>query len=195
MKNKIFAIVLCVVLLFFTACTFKVESNSSSKKDYTSYNCDVNKDYRQLTTININKEDDEFVKVAGDVFKHDEDPLTMYDVDDNRVAYVGDSSISQEKDSHGIYVNDKWIVDMTTYILGEIYEIYDKDENIIASVKFNMSNTQGVMYDAQDNIIAEYTSNFLEKDFKIAIYEQCKIKHEVVLMIFCSYYSGYANYM
>ena len=156
---------------------------------YTEYKCDV-KNLRFVTTIEIEKENDEFAKVKGEI-RIATDPLTMYDLNDNKIAYAGDSYRFVAQDSHAIYVDEVLTCDMVGLIdwWGESYDIYDKYEKKIAEATFNDFNTSGKIYDMDGNKIAEYSSNYFFNDFNVKIYEECELDEITVLMIFCSYYS------
>lgn len=157
----------------------------------TMYQCDV-KSYRRATTINIDKEGDDFATVSGDFFKFMIDPLTMYNMSGNKTAYAGDAYHFFAQDSHSIYVNDTLSVEMVGLVrfYGEAYDIYDKDENKIASVTFNGVNTNGEMHDADGKLIADFNSKLFLNDFTVRITEDCTMDEKTVLMIFCSYYSN-----
>lgn len=169
---------------------------SCTKKDIgacTEYKCDV-KNFKLSTTIDILKENENFAKVKGNILKIVTDPLTMYDMNERKIAYAGDAYHFIAQDSHSIYVNDENPVEMVGLfkIFGEAYDIYDVNQNKIAKVTFNLFNTKGKMYDTQGNLIADYNSFFLFKDFNVRISEKCDLDEKAVLMIFCSYYSDQA---
>lgn len=171
--------------------------SSFIKKDMgacTKYKCDV-KNFRLSTTINISKEGKKFVQVKGNILKFITDPLTMYDLNERKIAYAGDTYHFVAQDSHSIYVNDEAPIEMVGRfkIFGEAYDIYDENQNKIAKVTFNVFNTKGRMYDREGNLIADYSSFFLFKDFNVRISEKCNLNEKDVLMIFCSYYSDQAT--
>lgn len=163
------------------------------KKDIgpcTEYECDV-KNFRVSTTIEIDKENEAFAKVSGNIFKFLTDPLTMYDLNGNKTAYADDSYHLIAQDAHSIYVDGVMSVEMVglVKIFGEAYDIYNKDGEKIAKVTFNQFNTNGKMYDVNGNLIADFNSKLFMKDFCIRITEDCNLDEKTVLMIFCSYYS------
>lgn len=184
----IFGGVLLVTLII--AIITVLNANNEFEGTYTEYNCDV-KNFKMATTINIEKEDKEFVKVKGNVWTFVTDPLTMYDKDDKKVAHAGDAYHFVAQDSHTIYVGNNFTCEMVGLVdlWGESYEIYDQEQNKIAKVTFNGTNTSGQMYDMEDNLIADYSSNFFFNDFKVRISEKCELDEKTVLLIFCSYYS------
>lgn len=166
-----------------------------SKKsiEATEYQCDV-KNLRLSTTIEIDKENEDFASIKGNIFAIFADPLTMYDLKGNKVGYAGDAYHFITQDSHSIYVNDEISVEMVGRfkIFGESYDIYNKDEEKIANVKFNFFNTNGEMYDVDGNLIADYNSKLFFKDFDVRITDKCSLDEKTVLMIFCSYYSDHS---
>lgn len=166
---------------------------SGTKRDIgecTEYKCDV-KNLRLATTIEIDKEGEEFVKVRGNIFTFVVDPLTMYDLEDNKTAYAGDAYHFFAQDSHSIYVNDAMSVEMVgkVNLIGESYDIYNQAEKKVASVSFNFFNTNGEMFDTNGNLIADFNSKLLFNDFDVRIKPECELDEKTVLMIFCSYYS------
>lgn len=166
---------------------------TGNKKDIgtcTEYQCDV-KNLRLSTTIEIDKENEDFVSVKGNIFNLLTDPLTMYDLEDNKIGYAGDSYHFIAQDSHSIYINDEISVEMvgSFKIFGESYNIYNKGEEKIANVTFNPFNTNGKMYDVDGNLMADFNSKLFMNDFEVRITDKCNLDEKTVLMIFCSYYS------
>lgn len=156
----------------------------------TEYKCDV-KNLRLATTIEIDKEGEDFATVSGNIFTFVVDPLTMYDLGGNKTAYAGDAYHFLAQDSHSIYVDNTLTVEMVGLVkfFGEAYDIYDKDENKIATVTFNMTNTNGEMHDADGKLIADFNSKPFLNDFTVRITDECNLDENTVLMLFCSYYS------
>lgn len=180
-------IIICFVIVsLFTG-------NQKDIGECTNYVCDV-KNFQLATTIEISKEGDKFAKVKGDIFKFVTDPLTMYDMNDSKIAYAGDSYHLIAQDSHSIYVDDEVTIEMVGLVdlFGETYDIYNKEGEKIAKAKFNAVNTYGEIYDMDDNLIADYTSNIIFKDFDVRIVNSSILDERSVLMIFCSYYSDQA---
>lgn len=89
MKMKVIRIIVVAICLLVGA----VVVLSGEKKDIgpcTEYECDV-KNLRLSTTIEIDKENEDFAKVKGNILKFVTDPLTMYDLNENKTAYADDS--------------------------------------------------------------------------------------------------------
>ncbi len=183
-------IVVCVIAVIIVVGMILSPSTKEFKPSHTVYDCDV-KSLHLNTDIEIKKDGEDFVTVSGDVFRIVEDPLTMYDSDGNKTAYAGDAYHFIAQDSHTIYVDGEFTVELVGLVdfWGQSYEIYDQDENKIGEATFNASNTAGNMYDTEGKLIADYTSEFLFNDFKVRISEECELDEKTVLMIFCSYYS------
>lgn len=186
-KLYIFYAVAIVIALIIGICSMRDNKIST---DFTEYNCDV-KNLNMATTIDINKGNEKIGKVKGNILKFIEDPLTMYDSDGNKLAYAGDAYHFIAQDSHSVYVNNEFCIEMVgkVDILGETYDIYNMAKEKIAHTEFNAPNTYGTIFDKDENLIAEYTSNFFYNDFTIRISNKCDIDHNAILMMFCSYYS------
>ena len=178
--------VIVVVVVFTTG-------NSESKGENTEYYCDV-KNLRLSTVIEIEKDNEDYALVKGNVSKILTDPLTMYDLEDNKIGYASDSYHFLAQDSHAIYIDNQLKMEMVGLVdfIGESYDIYDSNEEKIANVKFNMTNTVGQMHDTNGELIADYTSRMFINDFKVRIYESCELDQNAILMMFCSYYSDQA---
>ena len=188
--RKFIVLAVAITIAVVTVVAFILSGNSEAKGPHTEYQCDV-KSISLSTKIDIDKEGENFVKVRGNLFRFITDPLTMYDLEDNKIAYAGDAYHFIAQDSHTINVGDTVTVEMVGLVdfFGESYEIYNADEEQVAEVSFNMINTKGEMYDIEGNIIADFYSKLFFNDFTVRIYDDCKKKKKTVLMIFCSYYS------
>lgn len=188
--RKFIVLAVAITIAVVTVVAFILSGNSEAKGPHTEYQCDV-KSISLSTKIDIDKEGENFVKVRGNLFRFITDPLTMYDLEDNKIAYAGDAYHFIAQDSHTINVGDTVTVEMVGLVdfFGESYEIYNADEEQVAEVSFNMINTKGEMYDIEGNIIADFYSKLFFNDFTVRIYDDCELDEKTVLMIFCSYYS------
>ena len=156
----------------------------------TEYECDVKT--RVYTTISITKEGEYFGMVQGErVHKTFIDPLTMYDEIGNKIAYADDTYHLIAQNSHSIFVSNELTVEMVGLIdrYGESYDIYNADGQKIAYGKFNRFNTRGQIHDSSGNLIADSTSKYLSRDYKVRITDKCQLDEKTVHMIFASYYS------
>jgi uncharacterized protein YxjI len=88
-------------------------------------------------------------------------------------------------------VDDTMTAEMVGLVnfFGNSYDIYDESGEKIASVTFDLFNTNGEMYDTSGNLIADYNSKLFFRDFDVRITSKCNLDEKTVLMIFCSYYS------
>jgi hypothetical protein len=186
-------IIISAVLAIVLIIGFSSMRNNKIDDAYTEYKCDV-KNLNMATTIEISKGSEKFAKVSGNILTFATDPLTMYDFDGNKMAYAGDAYHFVAQDSHSVYVDGEYTIEMVGKVdmFGETYDIYNIDKEMIANAEFNDPNTYGTIYDSEGTLIAEYTSNYIYNDFTVRISDKCNIDHKSVLMIFCSYYSDQA---
>lgn len=189
-KENLRRIIVAIVVVAVLIIGFIFLRVKEFEEPHTEYKCDV-KNLSLSTKIEISKENETFVKVSGNILRFVTDPLTMYDLSENKIAYADDSYHLVAQDSHVIYVNNQINIEMVGLVdvFGETYEIYNANQEKIAYVTFNMFNTRGEMYDSEDNLIADYNSNLLFNDFNVRISKECKLDEKAILMIFCSYYS------
>ena len=189
MKKKVIRGMTCVGICLLVG-AFVLSGHKKDIGNCTEYKCDV-KNLRLSTTIEIDKENEDFAKVSGNIFKFLTDPLTMYDLNGNKTAYADDTYHLIAQDSHAIYVNGIMSAEMVGLVkfFGESYDIYNKNGEKIANITFNQLNTNGEMYDNAVNLIADFNSKLFLKDFNVRITEICDLDEKTVLMIFCSYYS------
>lgn len=180
--------VLAVILFILLGGIFTSKKNNIGP--CTEYQCDV-KNLRLSTTIEIDKEDEYFAKVKGNILRFVTEPLTMYDAEEQKMAYAGDAYHFIAQDAHSIYLDDELSIEMVGLVdfIGDSYDIYNGDSEKIANVTFNLFNTKGEMYDVNGTLIADFHSKVLFKDFDVRISEDCTMDEKTVLMIFCSYYS------
>lgn len=142
------------------------------------------------TNISVSKDGKEYSKIDGNIFRIIEDPLTMKK-DEQKVAYAGDAYHFVNQDSHTIYLNDEFAVEMAGEfsVLGNSYTLYNSEGVKIGRAHFNFLDTVGYVYDAQDNVIAKYTSILFFKDYKVFIADNDVLSDDAILMIVASYVS------
>ena len=188
--RNILGIAIIAILVIVVVSVFLLTGNKKDIGPCTDYQCDV-KNLRLSTTIEIDKENEDFATIKGNAFAHFRDPLTMYDFEGNKLGYAGDAYRFITQDAHSIYVNDEFSVEMVGLfkIFGESYDIYNKDGKKIANVVFNSFNTHGEMHDTSGNLMADFTSKLFRNDFEVRITEKCDLDEKTILMIFSSYYS------
>lgn len=191
-KNRfvvIFAVVLVLaVVVFVLGALFGGPKNIED--GYTKYNCDV-KNLRFNTEIEIKNNGTKVGTVTGNILAIVTDPLTLKDASGNKVAYAGDEYHFLAQDTHSIYLDDGLAVEMVgkVNLFGDTYDIYDSNQNKIATVSFNILDTAGEMYDENKNLIATYSAWPFMNDYTVKISDNCKIDDNAALMIFASYYS------
>lgn len=192
-RRNIVGIVIATVVVLSIVALFIFSGNKKEIGECTEYKCDV-KNLRLATTIEIDKEGESFVEVRGNIFTFVTDPLTMYNLNGDKIAYAGDAYHFIAQDSHSIYVNGEISVEMVGKVnfLGETYDIHNQDGEKIATVSFDYFNTNGEMHDTDGKLIADFNSKLLFNDFDVRITPDCKLDEKTVLMVFCSYYSDQA---
>lgn len=81
------------------------------------------KDYKSFNKNWYKKNNEDFAFVKGNLFKFVTDPLTLYDENDNEVAYAGDDYHFISQDSHSITVNGILTAEMVGFVdfFGESY--------------------------------------------------------------------------
>ena len=188
--RKFVVLAVAITIAVATVVAFILSGNLEAKGPHTEYRCNV-KTISLSTKIDIEKEGENFVNVRGNLFTFMTDPLTMYDLEDNKIANAGDAYNFIAQDSHTISVEDTVTAEMVGLvdIFGEKYDIYNAEGEQIAEILFNMHNTKGEMCDMEGNVIADFYSKLYFNDFTVRIYDDCKLDEKTVLMIFCSYYS------
>lgn len=187
-KNSVMVVLLVIVCII----AFILSGNRKFEGPHIEYQCDVK--ISLSTKINIDKENEEFVKVSGNILKFITDPLTMYDLQEQEIAYAGDEYHLIAQDSHTIFVNGQCTAEMVGLVdlFGESYDIYNPSGEKVAELSINFLNTSGAMYNTEGKVIADFRSKLFFNDFKVRISEECELDDKTVLMIFCSYYSDKA---
>jgi len=189
-KKMIIHLILIIVILMGPIIWGNIAGDRKFDAPYVEYDCDV-KNLRLATTIDIKKDGEYFAEVKGNIFTFITDPLAMYNEENKQLAYAGDAYHFIAQDSHTIYVNREFSVEMVGLfdLFGETYDIYDFDQEKIAKVECNVWNTEGQMYDEEGTLLADFSSGYFFNDFKVRISEKCELDEITVLMIFSSYYS------
>lgn len=161
----------------------------------TVYECDI-PIVTLSTKIDITVDDEAYCTVSGNIFRFVEDPLTMWDAEQNELAHAGDDYHFIAQDSHAITVNGTVTAEMVGLVelIGEKYDIYNPEGEKIAYAKFNGWDILGEIFDTEGNLIADYKCNLFREDFEVRISNDCKLDHKTVLMIICSYYSDKEAY-
>lgn len=198
MKRILLFLIAILTILNLSACGSSdvVENNENVNiendvKTERIYKCDyksANINTKITTTINGEK-----IIISGNVFKLFTDPLTAKDSKGNILGYAGDVYGFISQDDHGIYINKEFDINMcgNVDLFGESYELKNQNEETVATVEFNMSNTGGSIVDVNGKLIAEYSSSFLMNDYTVTIYDNTVCSDMSILMIVASYVSDY----
>lgn len=128
--------------------------------------------------------------IKGNYLKLVEDPLRMYDENDNIVATAGDDFHLVSQDAHLITCGDEEIemVGKISFFGEQSYDLFVDGEKV-AHAKFNRFNTHGRIKDMNGNVMAEYTSPIVFNDYKESLTSYNTFSDEATHMIFASYYS------
>lgn len=185
--SLLFILLLTINLLACTS-TRTIETNKETGRvyecDYKTLNMNT-----KITTI-LNGEE---ICISGNIFRLFTDPLTVKDSSGNVLGYAGDVYGFISQDDHGIYVDGIFDVNMcgNVDLFGESYELKNSNGNTVATIEFNMSNTNGSITDIKGNLIATYSSHFMMNDYTVTIYDNEICSDMSILMIIASYVSDY----
>lgn len=184
--KRLIAFLVAMFLVWAAFMIFRRDDIETSRQ----YKCDV-KNFRLSTDIVVEQEGKKVAQVTGNIFRVVEDPLTMKDAKGNKIGYAGDDYHLIAQDSHVIIVSGVVTAELVGKwdLFGETYYIYDSEGQRIATAMFNWTNTYGKIVDTDGELLAEYESFVLFKDFDVRIAEDCPIDDCTVIMIFSSYYS------
>ena len=162
----------------------KADTSRIYQCDYKTLNLNT-----KITTI-FNGEE---ISITGDIFRILTDPLTVKDSNGNILGYAGDVYGIISQDDHGIYIEEKFDINMcgNVDLFGESYRLKDSNGNIVATAEFNMSSTKGSIKDINGNMIATYSSSYFMNDYTVVIYDNTICSDLSILMIVASYVSDY----
>ena len=182
-----------ILIAMLSICILTSAFNKSNLQNATTYSCDYHTLNIFKTVIDINKGDKNYATIEGKIAKIVTDPLTMKDKEGNTIGKAGDEYHLVSQDSHSISLKEGAYIEMTGNfkLLGEEYTIYDSEENLIGKASFNLFGTNGVLTDKDGNIIAEYNSGWLRKDYDVTIKNEAKIDSDAILLVFASYASDF----
>lgn len=190
MKKIISLLIAILMVINLSACgstvdaTIKTETGRIYKCDYKSLNINT----KIATTL-----DGEEIIIAGNIFTFLTDPLTVKDLKGNVLGYAGDAYGFISQDDHGIYIGEKFDINMcgNVDLFGESYKLKDSEGNIVATAEFNMLNTSGSIRDTEGNLVATYSSALFMNDYTVTIYNNDICSDMSILMIVASYVSDY----
>lgn len=169
MKKILSLLITFCIIISLSACESAITAVSS--KDGHIYSCDyktLNINTKITTTLN-----GEEINISGNVFTLLTDPLTVRDSKGNVIGYAGDVYGFISQDDHGIYIGDKFDINMcgNVDLFGESYRLKNSDGITVATAEFNMTNTHGIIKDLNNNLIAEYSSSYFMNDYTVTIYD------------------------
>lgn len=182
---KVFWAIIFILLIVFFVITGIPKDIGADRQ----YKCDV-KSLNINTKIVINDDKGNTLTAKGNIIRLIEDPLTLYNNQNQKIFYADDTYHLIKQDAHCIIgENDEKLELVGDFnIFGDSYVIY-RDGIEIAKAKFNALNTRGKLCDNDGNIIADYTSRFLFNDYIVQTKKNSSLSEEAILMIFASYYS------
>lgn len=187
-KTKRICAALVFVLLLLPGCSSVEEDNKIPDR---VYNCDYHSlsFHTEITTVYEGSE----ISISGNLLTFIADPLTAKGEYGNVIGYAGDTYGFVEQDSHGIYVDDEFDVNMCGKVdlFGNTYALEDADGNVVANLSFNAFGTYGSITDANGNVIAEYSSLPMINDYTVSVYENGVCSDLSILMIMASYVSDF----
>ena len=185
----------CIVVVIIVICGIAsgiTRSKDLASDDYRTYECDYKSTSITQTRIETVIDGKDIIIKGSSIAKLKiTDPLGMYDADDNEIAYAGDTYGFIAQDTHGIYVNGKFEINMegNVSLLGNVYTLKDKDGNALATIDCNSFDTKGYVTDNDGNIIASYESLYAVNDYTVKICDNDICSDEAMLLIIASYVS------
>ena len=182
-----------ILIAMLSICILTSAFNKSNLQNATTYSCDYHTLNIFKTVIDINKGDKNYATIEGKIAKIVTDPLTMKDKEGNTIGKAGDEYHLVSQDSHSISLKEGAYIEMTGNfkLLGEEYTIYSKEKKYIGKASFNIFGTNGVLTDKDGNIIAEYNSGWLRKDYDVTIKNEAELDSDAILLVFASYASDF----
>jgi hypothetical protein len=191
MKKILSLLIILCMIVSLVACGSAPISNVPVNSNGRVYKCDYK-------TLNINTKittalDGEEISIVGNIFTVIIDPLTAKDSKGRVLGYAGDSYGFISQDDHGIYIDNKFDINMCGNIdmFGESYKLKDSNGVVVAAAEFNMYNTGGTIKDLDNNLIAKYSSSYFMNDYTVTIYDNNICSDLAILMIVASYVSDY----
>ena len=185
-------VVMAVILIFNDS--MGCGSGSSGKSTGANgrkYECDYH-------TISLNTEistqiDGVEVTISGNLFKFITDPLKMTDPSGNVLATADDSYNIISQDDHSIVVDGEFEVCIAgnVDIIGESYDLYDRNGNKVGYADFSAFGYSGGIYDVNGNVAAEYSRAFAMNDYTVTVYDNDICSDKAMLMLVASYVSDY----
>ena len=165
---KLWLIIILIVLVINLAIegiTLVIKAGYNVENPVATYNCDVKWFFRFKTTIDVDGPSASGT-VSGDfayiLFKKIHDHLEFHDREGNLIGRASDQYHFITQDDHSIVDSEGNVMAVMRgqfQLLGERYEIYDKEGNYIGYLKVGPTSTYGGLYDTNDRLMATYKSN------------------------------------
>ena len=190
MKKFFTALGVLSIMLIIIAITSNMKSNMKNSIVYT---CDYHALNLFRTEIDVKDDDGKtYSNIKGNYVKIGSDPLVMTSTSGESIGTAGDEYHLISQDSHSI-ITDRQSIEMVgkVKIFGEEYYLYDTEGKEIGTAVFNFWGTNEKITDEKGNIIAEYNSGWLRKDYTITISKDSNINNDAIILIFASYASDF----
>lgn len=161
---------------------------SAPQNAKSQYFCDSRAFSIPLDVDVKNMSDETLYNIKGEWFYTFEDNLTMNDSEGNTVREMKDNYNFITQNDHAIVNNDGalYVMEGKFKFFGDSYKIYNSDKEQVATLECNWLMTSCELRDMQGNLMAEYSTHILRKDYIISIYDECTIDEESVLLLFAS---------
>lgn len=184
MRNTLKKIGVVLVIICIAIGIVNVIKVTKSGLYYTRYNCNELED-----NLEIRKNAQKWARIDKN------NSLTLYDVEGEKKAEIGDSRVINTEFSNGIYLDGKFRYDIEVLfdLYGEIIKLYDGEE-MIAMFTFEEGEYKGALYDKDGKIMAIYEPRYQTDEYIIRIKNNSKIQHEVIVTAFSLYYMNYQLY-
>ena len=180
-----------IIVLFVVVTSLIVIIATGRKRDIgavKTFDCDV-KVFRLNTDIQISSDGVYLFSVQGNIIKFLTDPLRLCNSEGKEIASAGDEYHIVTQDTHWILTATEEIKMVGNFtIFGDSYEFFVDDEKV-AHAEFNAFNTYGTLVDNDGNIMADYTSCIIFKDYAVQVTNNNIFSDEAINLIFASYYS------
>ncbi len=189
---RILIIFLIVVFFFMMILIINPPVPRDIQNNWDNYFFDA-KLLRLNTSINVYKNGEKYGYVRGNIIRLITDPLTLYNTNDEVIAFADDTYHLISQDSHVIVVNNQVTAEMVgkISITGNVFDIYNNHGELIAHANFSFYNLNGKIKDTNENTIAIFKSNPFIKDFTVYVSPDCDIDENTLILIFASNYSDY----
>ncbi|KAL6632859.1 hypothetical protein U3516DRAFT_617511 [Neocallimastix sp. 'constans'] len=187
-------IIICISYSMSSSKERIVNAKSKYRCDYVNFSLNT-----KIKVYSVIPNEELFYKIEGNILRSVTDPLTLYDERQNHkeIMYADDKYHYFTQDSHIIKskISNEILCEMEgkykkTYN-GDSYDLY-ANNTMVGIAKFNKKNDYGDVETTSGDLIAEFSRDYLTKDYTVQINENNIFTDEVLLMIFASYVSDYS---